>query len=35
MNLLFPYKGKIGDWLKEPNITQTQILDFGQSDTLE
>ena len=25
MNLLFPYKGKIGDWLKEPNITQTQI----------
>ena len=25
MNLLFPYKEKIGNWLKEPNITQTQI----------
>ena len=25
INLLFPYKDRIGNWLQEPNITHTQI----------
>ena len=35
MNLLFPYKEKIGNWLKEPNITQTQIHRLLSEENVE
>jgi len=34
MNLLFPYKDRIGNWLKEPNITQTQIHRLLSEDNI-